>query len=221
MSGLFIALEGMEGSGKSSQLDLLRERLERLVLPVVFSKEPGGTALGAELRSLLLRPHESGDRWCAKSELLLFYADRAQHLESLVFPALAKGHIVVVDRFEDSSWAYQGACGVPEAHLAALRRMVLGEFHTDLTLVLDLEPVVAMQRVSERNGSDFKETRFDSETLAFHGRVREGFRKIAALEPARVRLIDATGDRTVVAERIWAEVAPLLEKNAFGRACNV
>ena len=112
MQGVFITIEGVEGSGKSTQLLHLSERLRRLGLPLVVTKEPGGTALGREIRRLLLEPHGSGETWCSEAELLLFYADRAQHLETVIRPALAAGKIVLVDRFEDSTRAYQGASGV-------------------------------------------------------------------------------------------------------------
>ena len=106
MAGVFITMEGVEGSGKSTQVQRLARRLEEAGLPLVVSKEPGGTSLGRELRTLLLAPHASGESWCPKAELLLFYADRAQHLATVVRPALAEGKVVLVDRFEDSSWAY-------------------------------------------------------------------------------------------------------------------
>ena len=221
MAGVFITIEGVEGSGKSTQIQRLQERLRRCALPAVFSKEPGGTVLGREIRSLLLAPHGSGETWCPQAELLLFYADRAQHLASLIRPALAEGKIVVVDRFEDSSRAYQGASGVAEESLRCLRELVLGGFHSDLTLVLDMDPEASLRRVEARNaalGEAFQETRFDGETLAFHRRVRERFLEIARTEPGRVRIVDADGDPDRVESAIWAEIQPLLRRAGFGAA---
>ncbi len=218
MAGVFITIEGVEGSGKSTQLRRLEARLEACGLPAVFSKEPGGTALGRELRFLLLAPHASGESWCPDAELLLFYADRAQHVATLIRPELAAGKIVVVDRFEDSTRAYQGASGVSEGALRSLRELVLGTFSPDLTLVLDMEPEASLRRVAARNGAlgeAFKETRFDGETLAFHRRVRSRFLDTARQEPERVRLIAADADPDQVEQAIWAEVLPRLLRAGF------
>ncbi len=218
LTGVFITIEGVEGSGKSTQIRRLEARLAKCGLPAVFSKEPGGTALGRELRSLLLAPHDSGESWCAQAELLLFYADRAQHLAALIRPSLAGGKIVVVDRFEDSTRAYQGASGVDEDSLRRLRELVLGDFRPDLTLVLDMEPEASLRRVAARNGAlgeTFKETRFDGETLAFHRRVRERFQAIARQEPDRVRLVAAESDPDCVEAALWAEIAPRLRRAGF------
>jgi dTMP kinase len=215
---VFITIEGVEGSGKSTQIQRLQERLAGLSLSSVFSKEPGGTALGKELRLLLLAPHASGETWCPEAELLLFYADRAQHLAQLIRPALAAGKIVVVDRFEDSSRAYQGASGVSETKLVSLRELVLGDFRPHLTLVLDMAPEASLQRVAARNGAlgaSFTETRFDGETLAFHRRVRERFQEIARLEPDRVRLVPAAAGPEEVETLLWAEIAPCLRRAGF------
>lgn len=212
MVGLLITLEGVEGSGKSTQIQRLAARLSEAQVPLVLSKEPGGTALGRELRSLLLAPHDSGDHWCPTAELLLFYADRAQHLETLVRPALAAGKLVLIDRFEDSTRAYQGASGVAEADLERLRAVVLRGLRPDLTLVLDMDPELSLARVSARNAATagFRETRFDDAALAFHQRVRTGFQAVAAAEPERVKLIAADRDPEAVAEALWVQLRPLL-----------
>ena len=188
MQGVFITIEGVEGSGKSTQILRLSERLRRLGLPLVVSKEPGGTALGREVRRLLLEPHPSGETWCPDSELLLFYADRAQHLERVIRPALAGGNIVLVDRFEDSTRAYQGASGVPDSALDRLGDLVLRGLRPHLTLLLDMDPEVSLQRVEVRNlamGSEFAETRFDDAELAF--RTDDHAEKIKAGRIKRVR----------------------------------
>jgi dTMP kinase len=205
-------MEGVEGSGKSTQIQRLAAHLRQLGLPVELSKEPGGTALGRELRQLLLEPHPSGETWAPKAELLLFYADRAQHLERFVLPALEEGKLVLLDRFDDSTRAYQGAQGINETTLARLNEVVLGRLKPHLTVLLDVDPTLSLERVEARNGAtaDFKETRFDEETLEFHKRVRNRFLAIAQREPQRVVIIAAQEAADHVEQAIWAKVAPLL-----------
>lgn len=218
MGGVFITIEGVEGSGKSTQLLRLSERLRRLGLPLVVSKEPGGTALGRELRRLLLERHPTGETWCADAELLLFYADRAQHLERRVRPALAEGKVVLLDRFEDSTRAYQGASGVPEAALDRLSELVLRGLKPHLTVLLDLEPEASLQRVEVRNlslGGEFTETRFDEAELEFHRRVRNRFLVIAQNQPNRVAVVPARDPADQVEAAIWARVAPLLRSAGY------
>ena len=219
MQGVFITIEGVEGSGKSTQLLRLSERLRHLGLPVVVSKEPGGTALGRELRRLLLEPHPSAETWCADAELLLFYADRAQHLEQVIRPVLAAGKILLVDRFEDSTRAYQGASGVSEATLDRLSDLVLRGLRPHLTVMLDMDPEISLQRVEVRNlslGAEFAETRFDEAELDFHRRVRNRFLAIAQSHPNRVALIPARDPVDQVEVAIWQRVTPLLRSAGFG-----
>lgn len=219
MQGVFITIEGVEGSGKSTQLLRLSERLRRLGLPLVVSKEPGGTALGRELRRLLLEPHASGETWCSEAELLLFYADRAQHLETVIRPSLAAGKIVLLDRFEDSTRAYQGASGVPDSSLDRLSELVLRGLKPHLTVLLDMDPQVSLQRVEVRNlalGGEFAETRFDQAELDFHRRVRNRFLIIAQDHPNRVALVPARNPVDQVEASIWLRVAPLLRSAGFG-----
>jgi dTMP kinase len=217
VAGVFITVEGVEGSGKSTQLLRLSERLRHLGLPLVVSKEPGGTALGRELRRLLLEPHPGGEIWSPEAELLLFYADRAQHLKDVIRPALEAGKVVLLDRFEDSTRAYQGASGVPEDALDALSALVLQRLKPHLTLLLDLDPESSLQRVEVRNLSmeGFNETRFDTAHLEFHRRVRARFLAIAEREPNRVAIIPAREGEDAVAAAIWARVAPLLRNAGF------
>jgi dTMP kinase len=219
VQGVFITIEGVEGSGKSTQLLRLSERLRRLGLPVVVSKEPGGTTLGRELRRLLLERHVSGETWCPEAELLLFYADRAQHLETVIRPSLATGKIVLVDRFEDSTRAYQGASGVAESSLDRLNELVLRGLKPHLTVLLDMNPEVSLQRVEVRNlalGGEFAETRFDEAALDFHRRVRNRFLVIAQNHPNRVALIPARNPVDQVEASIWSRVSPLLRSAGFG-----
>jgi len=218
LSGVLITIEGVEGSGKSTQIQILSARLRNLGLPVVLSKEPGGTELGKELRALLLTPHTSGERWSPTAELLLFYADRAQHLSMVVRPALEDGKVVLIDRFDDSSWAYQGTLGIRESTLNQLREMVLEDLKADLTLVMDLDPEESLQRVAARNtsqGSSSAESRFDLETIGFHRNVRKRFKEIAHREPGRVVLIPAIANTEAVGKDIWAHVSATLTLRGF------
>ncbi len=217
MRGVFITIEGVEGSGKSTQLLRLSERLRRLGLPLVVSKEPGGTALGRELRRLLLEPHASGEAWCPDAELLLFYADRAQHLSQLIRPALAAGQVVLLDRFEDSTRAYQGASGVGETAMDRLSDLVLRGLRPNLTVLLDMDPEASLQRVEVRNLAlgDFAETRFDQAELEFHRRVRKRFLAIAQDHPNRVAVVPARDPVDRVEAAIWSRVAPLLRNSGF------
>ena len=212
MAGMLITMEGVEGSGKSTQIARLSERMQDLGVPVAVSKEPGGTVLGRELRSLLLEPHPSGETWAPQAELLLFYADRAQHVARFIRPMLEAGRVVLLDRFEDSTRAYQGAQGVPEAALDRLAQVVLDGLRPSLTVVLDLDPEASLVRVAARNAADpqFRETRFDGEVLAFHRAVRARFLAIAEREPRRVAVVLAQAPPDQVAAAIWARVAPLL-----------
>ena len=218
MGGLLITMEGVEGSGKSTQIQRLVARLRGLGLPLEVSKEPGGTALGRELRQLLLEPHASGETWAPKAELLLFYADRAQHLAQLIGPALEAGKIVLLDRFDDSTRAYQGAQGISDAVLDRLNEVVLGRLKPHLTILLDVDPKLSLVRVEARNNATagFRETRFDEETLEFHNRVRSRFLAIAQREPRRVVIIKAQEPADQVEEAIWAKVAPLLRTATQG-----
>lgn len=216
MAGLFVTMEGVEGAGKSTQLRMLLQRLGSLGIPTLATKEPGGTPLGRELRSLLLTPHASGEKWCAESELLLFYADRAQHLAKVIRPAMEAGRLVLVDRYDDSTRAYQGAQGIPESTMEKLGEMVFGHFRPHLTLILDMDPVLSLERVRTRNsaaGTAFKETRFDDEALDFHTRVRKRFLAIAQQEPHRVVVVPADRTPEEVHEVIWAHLMPLLRSS--------
>jgi dTMP kinase len=218
VNGVFITVEGVEGSGKSTQIFRLSERLRHLGVPLVVSKEPGGTTLGLEIRRLLLTHHVSGEEWCPEAELLLFYADRAQHLAQVVRPGLENGKVVVLDRFEDSTRAYQGALGVSEATLDRLSDLVLGRTRPHLTILLDMDPETSLVRVDTRNldlGDSFQETRFDERALAFHRLVRNRFLAIHQKEPNRVKVVQARMPADDVERRIWQNVAPLLRNAGF------
>jgi dTMP kinase len=210
---LLITMEGVDGSGKTTQIERLAARLDGLGVPVAVSKEPGGTPLCQDLRALLLAPHPSGEPWVPMAELLLFYADRAQHLARFVRPMLAEGRVVLLDRFDDSTRAYQGAQGVAEPVLDRLGATVLDGLRPDLTLVLDLDPVASRPRAGARNAASdgFRETRFDEETIEFHRRVRARFLDLAGREPERMVVVPADGPADRVAASVWAVVAPRLK----------
>jgi dTMP kinase len=215
VEGVFITIEGVEGSGKSTQILRLSERLRRLGVPLLVSREPGGTTLGQELRRLLLTHHSSGEQWCPDAELLLFYADRAQHLAQVIRPALEAGKVVLVDRFEDSTRAYQGALGVPERSLDRMSDLVVGRTKPNLTILLDMDPEASLVRVDTRNldlGEGFKETRYDEAALAFHRLVRSRFLAIHQREPNRLRVVPARLRPKEVERQVWEIVTPLLRK---------
>jgi dTMP kinase len=212
--GFFISLEGNEGSGKSTQARLLAERLRSAGYTVVENQEPGGTAIGQQIRRILLDP--ASHDMDAHTELLLMFASRAQATAERIRPALEKGHIVVSDRFTDSSLAYQGAGrGLGFQKVLALHRLVLGGLFPDLTLCVDIDVALGLERAHGRNrrASAFSaedESRLDAQSIEFHERVREAYHRLAASEPQRFRLIDGRDSIEAVAARIWAEVLPVL-----------
>lgn len=202
--GRFITFEGGEGGGKSTQLRVLAQRLTEAGHEVVATREPGGSAGAEAIRDLLVRGE--ADRWSAMTETLLMYAARRDHVERVIGPALARGAWVLCDRFADSTRAYQGAAGGADpAFIATLEAHVLEGVRPNLTLILDLPPEAGLARAASRAGA---ETRFESKGTAFHGRLRQAFLDIAASEPERCRVIDATLPLEVVSASIWAAVAP-------------
>jgi dTMP kinase len=217
LAGLLITMEGVEGSGKSTQIQRLADRLRLSGVPVEVSKEPGGTVLGKEIRALLLEPHPSGETWAPKAELMLFYADRAQHVARFIGPMLEQGKVVLLDRFDDSTRAYQGAQGIGDSVLDRLGEVVLGRLKPTLTLILDLDPAESLLRVEARNSAStgFRETRFDEESVAFHRRVRSRFLIIAQKDPQRVAVVSARESEDKVAEAVWAKVAPLMRTAGY------
>ncbi|MEE2524955.1 dTMP kinase [Hyphobacterium sp. HN65] len=185
-SGLFVTLEGGEGSGKSTLARALDEALSAAGHSVVMTREPGGTPGAEQIRQLLVCGDAS--RWSAKTEALLFYAARTDHVEKVIRPAIEAGQIVICDRFSDSTMAYQGAAGgVPLDELKQLHALVLGDFKPDLTLLIDLDPDAGLARTQERDGS---EARFESKALAFHKRLRAAYKELSASEPDRFCVLD-------------------------------
>jgi dTMP kinase len=202
--GVFITLEGPDGAGKTTQARLLAAALEAAGHRAVLTREPGG-APGAEAIRRLLVEGEPG-RWSPMTELLLFNAARRDHLERTLAPALAEGAVVVCDRFVDSTRAYQSAGregGVPRETVDALHRLAIGS-DPDLTLILDLDPAEGAARDAARGSAENRFERFGAD---FQIRLRRAFLAIAAAEPARCMVIDATGSTESVADRIRAAVA--------------
>ncbi len=201
MSGQFITVEGGEGAGKTTQLAFMREVLERVGCRVTLTREPGGTALGEEIRALLLGHRHDG--MALATETLLMFAARAEHLERVIRPALAAGHWVLCDRFTDATYAYQGGGrGLPLERIAILENWAQGELRPDLTLLFDLPVAVGLARAERRGAAD----RFEREEMAFFERVRAVYLERASRSPNRYRIVNA--DRPV--EAVRAEVAAIL-----------
>ncbi|WP_136646180.1 dTMP kinase [Tabrizicola sp. YIM 78059] len=204
MPGLFLSLEGIDGSGKSTQGRLLAERLRAAGHAVTLTREPGGSPGAEEIRRLVLEGHV--DRWSAETEILLFTAARRDHLEKTIRPALARDEIVITDRFADSTRVFQGlARGDLTETVNRLHDLMIG-IEPDLTLLFDLDPAVGLARATARPGA---ELRFEDMGLAFQERARAGFLALAA-QNARFRVIDADADAETVGARAWAAVAPHL-----------
>jgi len=206
VSGLFITLEGPEGAGKSTNREYLAEGLRTGGREVVLTREPGGTPLAERIRELLLAP--SSEPMAVDTELLLVFAARAQHLAGVIRPALARGAVVLCDRFTDASYAYQGGGrGVPEARIAALENFVQGDLRPDLTLVFDLPVEVGLARAAARGRLD----RFEQEGRAFFEAVRQAYLCRAASDPARYRVVDAGRPLAEVQRSLDALLPQLLE----------
>ena len=202
---MFITFEGGEGSGKSTQIRGLAERLVAEGRDLLLTREPGGTPEAELIRSLLV----SGDvaRWTPKAEALLNYAAREQHLERVIRPALAQGKTVLCDRFMDSTRAYQGyAGGCDMAFIDALEQAVVGSTRPNLTLIFDLDPALGLARARNR-GDHRSEDRYERKGLAFHQSLRAGFLEIERNDPRRCRLIDASRDIETVAADVWTAVS--------------
>ncbi len=199
--GRFITVEGGEGAGKSSNLSFIRQLLEAAGRSVVFTREPGGTPLGEEIRQLLLGHQHTG--MADDTELLLMFAARAEHLQRKILPALQAGNWVLCDRFTDASYAYQGVGrGIERDRIALLEQFVQGNLRPDLTLLLDLPVELGLARAGERSSPD----RFESEARAFFDKVRQGYLQIAAREPERVKVIDAAPALEQVQRQIEAVI---------------
>lgn len=211
-AGLFITLEGGEGSGKSTQAKHLKLRLEQAGHAVIQTREPGGSEGAEDIRALIVTGEP--DRWDGMTEALLLFAARHDHLERIIKPALKAGKIVLCDRFSDSTMAYQGyGHNLGRETIEKLNAVALDGFGPDLTLILDLPVEAGLSRAMSRGDG---EQRYEDMDIAFHQRLRDGFLDIAKREPDRCKVVDASGSEEAVAERISAVVMPLL---ATGKAC--
>lgn len=219
VSGRFITFEGTEGTGKSTQVRLLADELRSAGRRVLVSREPGGTAFGRTLRALLLDP--AAGTIAPLAELFLYLADRAQHAREVIAPALARGECVICDRFQDATVAYQGhGRGLDPEFIAAASARAAGGIGPDLTFLLEFEDVsVGLARARRRQSEDGTagvEDRFEREEVAFHERVRDGYRAIAAAEPQRVRVLSAALTSEELHRLVVAEVGRLLGRERAG-----
>jgi dTMP kinase len=206
LQGKFITFEGIDGSGKSTQLRMLAGELRVRGLDVLMTREPGGTPLGQHLRAAFLETEETVS---PLAELLLFAADRAQHVELMIRPALAEGRTVISDRFADATYAYQGAGrGFPEKTVKAVIQLATTGLKPDLTLFFDLSIENAIRRMNARMGSGEQQNRMDVETAEFYDRVRNAYLSIAKAEPKRFKIVDANGP----VEEIQANIVKIVTK---------
>ena len=196
MKPRFITLDGIDGAGKSTNLAVMKAWFEKHQLPVLFTREPGGTPAGEALREILLNP---ATQVSLRTETLLMFAARQQHLETVILPALKNGTHVVSDRFTDATFAYQGGGrGVPLQDIASLEHWVQGDFRPDLTLLLDVPLEVSMARINQTREKD----RFEQEAAEFFNRVREVYLQRAAKQPERYAVIDSSQSLDAVKNQI-------------------
>jgi dTMP kinase len=203
--GVFVTFEGGECVGKTTQIARLALELEKSGRHVTVTREPGGSNIANRIRSLLLDPKMKG--LVPLAELFLYEASRAQHVQDTIAPALAKGHVVICDRFADSSVVYQGvARGLKAPLVRELNRMATSGLKPDRTIVLDLDPRIGLARVGSRGILD----RIEKEALSFHQAVRAGFKRLAKEEPRRVKLVDASRSRDDIAAAVKRALGGLL-----------
>ena len=204
MAGRFITVEGVDGSGKSTQITMVKDYLQKEGFDIVVTHEPGGTEIGEQIRKIIL--DSAHTQMTALTEVFLYAAARAQHIEEIILPALNNGRMVLCSRFFDSTVAYQGyGGGLDLAVLADINRIVSGSHVPDLTIIFDLDPEKGLERVSKRNivadeRNDNKD-RMEQKQLDFHKRVRDGFLAQARQNPERIRIVDATGNQDEVFTR--------------------
>ena len=208
MTGLFITFEGGEGCGKSTQIAALKARLEAMGKTVVQTREPGGTALGESVRSLL-QHDDAGQGMSPEAELLLFAASRAQHVRELIAPAIAQGQIVLCDRFLDSTTVYQGvARAIDSKKVDTINQFAIGDTKPDLTILIDLPPEIGLARVNAR--SDGQLDRMENEAIEFFQAVRQGYLDLAKSEPKRFLVLDGSQTVEELETQIWQRVGATL-----------
>jgi dTMP kinase len=216
--GGFITFEGGEGSGKSTHIKILAERLNAARLRTIVTREPGGSPGAEIMRHLVLSG--MGKLLGPEAETLLFAAARDDHVRTVIKPALGQGIWVLCDRFSDSTRAYQGSVGrvAPEI-LNAMERVTIGNLKPDLTFILDVPVEIGMQRAAKRRGSGAPD-RFEAEDVNFHQKLRDAYREIATSEPQRCVLIDANADPGTVAAKIWAALRDHFSASNSGNVAN-
>jgi dTMP kinase len=204
---LFITFEGIDGSGKTTQMRLLAEKLRAAGRVVVENAEPGGTPIGVQIRRILL--DAKNQELCPTAELLLYFASRAQAVDELVRPALAEGKIVLSDRWTDSTLVYQGCGrGLGADTVLTLDRIACRGLVPDLTLIVDIDLETSLARARVRNtAAESSETRMDEQSLDFHRRVRDAYHALAAQEPNRIRFVNGASDPETIAAEIWKIVS--------------
>jgi dTMP kinase len=208
--GLFITFEGMDGSGKTTQLRRLAARLRGMGRTVVETVEPGGPPIAMQIRRILL--DAANQALSPSTEVLLYFASRAQNVDQWIAPALGRGEIVLSDRFTDSSLVYQGCGrGLGMETVAALERIACRGIRPDLTLLVDIDAESSLARARARNvAAPHAETRMDDQSIEFHRKVYEAYHALAAREPERVRVVDGRTDIDSIERQVWSIVEPLL-----------
>jgi len=213
-NGIFISFEGIEGSGKSTQIQLLIERLRARGRKVVENREPGTTAIGKQIRRVLLDP--ANGEITPMAELLLMFASRAQATSEIILPALDRGEIVISDRFTDSTLAYQGcARGLGLEKVLQMHELTLGSLFPDVTILLDVDVQTGVERALDRNRErnfDRPETRIDQYSIEFHKKVASGYADIAARYEQRFKIVEGRGSPAEVSNRIWSIVEPIVSR---------
>ncbi len=203
-TGILVSFEGSEGSGKSTQIARLAQRLQQLGREVVATREPGGTEIGEQIRNIIVH-NSKGDEMCAETELLLFTAARAQVVREVIAPALLRGAVVLSDRYLDSSTVYQGiARNLAPDPVNQINRFAVGNVMPDMTIVIDVPTEVSLARIRQR-ASDLPD-RMERENIEFYKKVREGYLLLAQQWPERVVVIDGTQSPDVIEQKIWAGV---------------
>jgi dTMP kinase len=210
--GVFITLEGIDGSGKSTVLRFVEPHLRERQIPLLVTREPGGTEIGREIRHVLLST--SHRAMTAATELLLYAADRAQHVQELILPALDEERVVLCDRFTDATIAYQGyGRGFDLTWIEALMQFATSGLKPDLTVLLDLEVAQAQERLFQRHQrASTTQDRLDTEELAFHERVRQGYLELARREPERIKIVSAAGTVQDTRQQALETVLELLKR---------
>lgn len=204
--GLFITLEGGEGTGKTTQITRLAEALRAMDREVITTREPGGTPEAERIRHLIV--HREGGNWTPMAECLLLFAGRQMHVETLIKPAMERGAVVISDRFADSTRAYQGyGHGLDQAVIEQINTLALGDFKPDLTFVFDIPVKEGLARAGHRLAAeDSGEDRFEKLDVAFHERMRNGYLEIAKHEPKRCVIVDAARDMDAIADDLLTKV---------------